>query len=500
MIQRLLKKAHIWGPLFSFKEQLALGVLLVGGMTIRGIALYNSQLWRDEVYNFFSSVNHSAIDLLFQNQWDTLHASFYFVFLHFWSKISINPDYLRIPSMAASLIILYLSPVLAKKLFPKLTFAPFIFLFLVSVSQTLISLNVVVRPYPFVIAMMFASFILFLDIINNSKTSLTKIILFIVINTGIGFTDYCGVWLILSYYIYAAIYLFFWKPEKKIITNTLISLFLTAMFAVTWVLLFVVNAQNSFRIAKNTYQEFYIDNPILGNLWQLSFFSSSLPTDIFVNNNINYELILAGVIVVLACIGIGLAYMHEKKHAMLLTIITFFPFISSFLFSIWFSPIFIGRNLNIVHIGILLGLTILISACMNFQKLLVVPFLLFFLYNYYAAPKIVHFTEPPYDWKAITREFSGKGDIVIMTDDPTYMYEPIRYYNLITNPGQRISIYGNNIRAPRDSTVYFIKLFPGLEDAKGYLVSYRLFATNNNCLQKVIPLKFIYFARCARND
>src|SRR3989344_3991389 len=135
-------KSFLWKRYFNTREQILLWLILIIGIIARLVIAFQSQLWRDEFYFFDISRTKSIFDLVFQNYWDTVHPSFYYIVIHFWQKISIDPLFLRFPGIIFSFFILYLIPILAIKIFPRNKPFAFILLILYGLSQTQISLNV----------------------------------------------------------------------------------------------------------------------------------------------------------------------------------------------------------------------------------------------------------------------------------------------------------------------------------------------------------------------
>ena len=371
-------KSFLWKRYFNTREQIVLWLILIIGIIARLVIAFQSQLWRDEVYFFDISRTKSIFDLVFQNYWDTVHPSFYYIVIHFWQKISIDPLFLRFPGIIFSFFILYLIPILAIKIFPRNKPFAFILLILYGLSQTQISLNVVVRPYPLVIFLTLISLILFIDILSNKNISKNKIIFFALINGLIGYTDYSGVWLIISYYCFAPLFLIIYKPNKRFRKNILLALGVTIFTAIPWLLLFFRHLPNTLEIPGRNLSPFFDKNIniLQANLWQLRFFSSTLYSDILIRLNLLSDIGQSILFIILSIIGIILSFRENKIQSLLIFVILFFPLIASFLFSLMISPIFLGRNLHVVSLMLLFGLAYLLSSVYRHRSLLTFVFLI----------------------------------------------------------------------------------------------------------------------------
>lgn len=207
----------LWNVYFSFKEQLILFGLVLLGLATRTINAIYTPLWRDEISIFFVARNNSFWKLLTQQHWDTAHPPLHSIFLHFWQAISIQPFWLRLPSLICSFFILYLLPILAVKITRKYKQFPFILLFLFSLSHTQISLTMVVRPYPFVILFMVISLILFLTLLEGNQKNNKVLFFFCAANLLAISTDYSTIWLFLTYFVFFCIYYVKYKNSPQVI-------------------------------------------------------------------------------------------------------------------------------------------------------------------------------------------------------------------------------------------------------------------------------------------
>lgn len=224
--------------------------LVILGMIVRVINALYTPLWRDEIYIFFISRNNSLWKLITQQHWDTAHPPLYSIFLHFWQMVSINPFWLRLPSLIASFFILYLIPIMAIKISKRYKSFPFIFLFLFSISHTQISLNMVVRPYPFISLCVIISLILFIKLVNEKQEDKKISAAFVLVNF-IGFLiDYSIAWLFGCYFVFYFVNLLINRNSKKKEDHVFNALFFSFLVSCLVVPLAIKNINKSLNLEK----------------------------------------------------------------------------------------------------------------------------------------------------------------------------------------------------------------------------------------------------------
>lgn len=234
-----------WNKYFSPKEQVILAIFLFVGLVIRIVNAIKIPLWRDEVYIFYVAHSNSVWKLITQDHWDTAHPPLYSLFLHFWQLISVQPFWLRLPSIITSFFILYLIPILAVKISTRLKTFPFILLFLFSFSHTQISLDMVVRPYPFATFFIIISLIQLLSMIENKQQNIRFVLLFCGTNLLALFTDYGSIWLFVTYLFFFPFYFFSQKKSKSQVYYVLKSLILLAILSLCILPYLLGNLQQS---------------------------------------------------------------------------------------------------------------------------------------------------------------------------------------------------------------------------------------------------------------
>ncbi|MFZ2026565.1 MAG: hypothetical protein WAV30_04740 [Microgenomates group bacterium] len=206
----------LWNAYFSIREQLFLFILVLVGMTLRIINAIYTPFWRDEIYIFYTAHTNTLWQLITQQHWDTAHPPLHSIFLHFWQLISIEPLWLRLPSLITSFFILYHLPILVISVSRKFKSLPFIFLFLFAISHTQISLNMVSRPYPFVSFLTILSLIFALRLHSQKNVQIKDTVPFICVNV-LGFCiDYSFIWLFMTYFFVFIVFLIKDKERKNI--------------------------------------------------------------------------------------------------------------------------------------------------------------------------------------------------------------------------------------------------------------------------------------------
>lgn len=477
-----------WTKHFNKKERLLLLPILVAGLLLRIVNASATQLWRDEVYIFFTSRENNFINLLLQNHWDTAHPPLYFLFLHFWQKISINPFFLRLPSLIISVLILYLIPVLAKKIAPKPNWFPHLALFFYSFSHTQISLNMVARPYPFVIAFMLISMIIFLDLFEDTSNydRPNQIVLFSVINFFVFFSDYSGVWLLLSYGIYWFVYFFLFKKSDKRHRNLIFKgLLLSLMLCMLWAPFLLIKLNQSLSLETHLitiYKNRGFFYPLISNQ---SFFTG-------VMGNQKANLFLSNLILFFSLFGLYKLIRNTYKKGAFLLIVCIVPIFLNYLFSYILGPIFVGRNLLIVNIGIIFSLAYFLSISKKII-LVTVIFIIFYLSFFFSHYPYLHFTDPSYNWKKIAEIiYQNRKDTLIYTRSENFMFPPLNYYLLLLKFDKKIQIT-NNIYISKN-TVYFIEFNYFDEPKTDYF--YQNLSQKLGCQVKKVKIPYVFFASC----
>lgn len=426
--------------------------LIFFGLIIRVINAIFTELWRDEVYVILTSKDNSLVDLLFQRHWDTAHPPLYFIFLHFWQKISIQPFFLRLPSLFLSFFILFLFYLIVKKIEKNNQIFHLVAIFLFSISHTQISLNMTVRSYPLVIFFSFLSLYLFFLLIEkklemNNWRSIFFILFYSLVNFFVFFSDYSGIWLLFSYGIFFIIS-FFLKSYFKFFSNRKIFFFIlifSASFCFFWLPFLLINLSNSFSleqaiteaIRKIGFLNYYLEGHNIGFFSGFDFYNN-----IFFNKKLIDFIHLT--ILFFAFIGLFMIFFKKKLIGMLFLIIFFIPQLFSALFSIFFTGIFLGRNLWIVNIVVFIGLSYFLSWLGNkkFFKFLLYFFLVVIFFVFMTNFPKISFVDPPYDFLKLHKKLVAynKQEKILFTFAPSFMFSHLEYYSLFY-PLKNLTIY-----------------------------------------------------------
>lgn len=481
----MFKRLNLWNRYFNRKEQSVLLLILVFGFFVRLINSTYAQFWRDEVYIFFTTKENNFINLLLQNHWDTAHPSLYFLFLHFWQKININPIFLRLPSLIVSLLILYLIPVLAKKINPNKALFPFLALFFYSFSLTQLSLNMVARPYPFVIIFMILSMILFFKFFEKQKGSgINYILHFVLINFLVLFSDYSGIWLLISYGVFWPAYFINKRALGK--KNLFVSLILTGIVCSILLLQLFMNLEKSLGLEVQLKPWFEAGNLFIPFLKNVNFF-----TGLSFFSKTAFLIGMAGAIRLL---------LNNKKSGIFLSAILICPIVFSYIFSLLVQPIFVGRNLLLVNIAVIFGWSYFFSFFENRLHRIILIFILFFyLLNFFKEFPGLYFTDPPYDWKGMTKIMRQENnDITIISNSPPHMFDPLRYYLLLDSFNNKFTVYDKKNLPNLDKKTrnfYIMEFDEFLKDKKeAYLQKMRNYYFG--CRVKIYNFEHVILAKC----
>jgi hypothetical protein len=475
-----------WKKYFNKKERIVLSILLVIGLLLRVVNAFATQLWRDEVYIFFTSQN-SVINLLLQRHWDTAHPSLYFIFLHFWQKINITPIFLRLPSLIISIFILYSIPVIAKKLNPKNAIFPYLALFFYSFSHAQISLNMVARPYPFVILFMLISIVVFLEFLKRKADKIGKkeIILFVLANFFIFFSDYSGIWLLFSYSIFFIFYFLMFHDESSRKKTIFKGLLLSLLFCSILLPILIINLSTSLGLETQLIAQFNTGSLLTPIFEHITFFSGATSVNLSI------------VIFLISLLGGAKLLIDNKKSGLFLLSILICPIILSYIFSLLVKPIFMGRNLLLVNIAVIFGLSYFLSLLSKSKYLIWILIFTLIIYsiNFFRHFPYLHFTDPPYDWDGIakTMTLDDPKKIYVVTESPKYMFSPLQYYLLLNSKSSEIILLGDKIYPKTIKNNLYVLNFEDFSEKGNFFKEWEL---RFKCKAKNYNFNYLYFAKC----
>ncbi len=515
MISKFIKKINIWNNFFNKKEQILLLIILLSGFFNRLITAVKTQLWRDEVYIFLTSQNNSFFNLLLQKHWDTAHPPLYFIFLHFWGRYFYKPFLLRLPSLIIAFFILYLTPILAKKIDQKNIYFPFLTLFFISFSHFQNSLSMVARPYPFEIFFTLVSLILFIKILNSNFKTNWQTSLFWGITTSLAFLfDYGVLWFIIGQFIFLLILSFIkrFKNIKKFFSSLLMGVNLIFLSLSLTLPLIMVNLQNSFHLERYLAASFF-ENPIFHINNQLSNLLGITYKDIFLNWGIKKDYLIVFFILI-NFLGFLFLYLRDKKVALMLLITQLSIFIFPLLVSFFIYPIFLDRHINIFNLFFIIFISYFFSFLLSLnKKLVLVVFLTIIIsvINFYIAFPQIHYVDPPYDFLSLHKKiffYSKKNKkIVVLTHAPLFMFKHFNYYNLfyrinnfivIQISDKNLNIIKKTFLDNKQNKVFYIDFLYEKNHGNQYLPSNFDFKINLSC-KKILRnyIDYIYFIECS---
>lgn len=455
----VLKKSNVWNKLFSKKEQILLFCLVLLGIIIRFVIVKETQLYRDEVYDFESARIYSFKDIFFYKYWDIFHPPLYFLFLKAWLFLGNDPFILRLPSLIVSSMVLFLIPILAKNILPRSNIFPFILLFFFSFSRTQSSIGIMVRQYSFEILFMILSLTVFFGILNAKHVGKRTFLLFTLANVFVFFGDYSGLWLIGSYFLYGIISLFQIKSDrKKHYVELLHSLINSTIVFLLWAIIFFIKElPGALKVVHGGYES------IDFSAWQVFLFN--LP--FFIGTPMGkLHIAYTTVMVLPAVLGIFSLLKKEKTTAIFILILFVVPIAASLFISSFFFKIFINRNLIVANIAFIIGLALCISHILE-NRIMVMQviggffIIIWGMYFFHDFPGLYYVEN--YDWIKISKtlhKISEGKPVYILSFSPSYMYHPVYYYSSILkfNTPYTVVEYGNYFAKPKkDDAIVFMK-------------------------------------------
>ena len=394
---------------------------------------------------FFTSWRRNIEQIIFSPSWDIpSHPPITHILLHFWQKVSINLYWLRLPSLVFSCLFLFLVPLVVRMVFPEEKTMPFLVLVSLVFSHPLVSLGFQLRPYALELFLMVLSLFLFFYMWNRKTESkkwpvFNGLLLFLMF-----LTDYSSVWLLLVYFVFCC-YLFF-KNEKRIFRNFLSrSLFLLGLLSLCWLPFF-------FRWLPLAFQgEEYLRDYDGGRVGLPIFFlegrrlvgigdkESPFVPAIFRSNA--YFLLLIS----LSLLGNWFFRRRYKLKADFFLILLILPIIISFLFSKYFTIIFLWRNLIVVHLAFVVNFCFLVylvsQRLLNLYAVLVFITISNFILSY---PSL--YIGSSLDWKNAAQlvDKNVNNQTFIVTTQK-WILTPLVYYGLLIDPYRWFDFWENRI-------------------------------------------------------
>lgn len=433
---------------YSKKYLIIIGILIVGATLLRVNLANTSQMSRDEVYTFFVARENNLENLVLQKHWDTAHPPAYYVFSHYWQKLGFSPLILRLPSLIISITTLALVPVMTYAFGFSSLFSCFFLMFL-TISPRFAVLMMLARPYFLELSMATLSLICFADILRGGRRLLNH---FVIFSTLTFMADYSGVWLLTSYGFYWLISNLLLKSEKNNDLNIILFKRLCYIFVliVPSIYLLSKHFSNSISLEMGLIPLFRGEgSAILKNLYQLPSFVSSLSSDFFVRTGLLSMDQWTFTLILISLVGLWKIFYANKKVGLYVVIFFLFPTIFSFVYSLYFTPIFLAINLNLVSFAAIFGFAAVTVWMYEINAKTILPVLIVFWisncvgygFNY------IPYSDMPYDWEGLTKKISTRlvalenNNLAIVSTQPDYYFENIRYYALLNKQDLKYSVY-----------------------------------------------------------
>lgn len=423
---------------------LCLGLTLISALIIRLNLILSLPLWLDEACIFFTS-QKKAIDLLLLRHYDASHPPLYFLLIHFWQKINTQPFFLRLPSLffsIASIILVYL---IGKKLKDK--HFGLISALIISFYNFHINFSWQIRPYALVVFLVFFSVYNLINLLTSNKAK--WLYLFVLSNVLAFYTDYSFIWYYFSLVISLGC-LFLWKEKfnnlqfKNLLKGLLISFF----FMAPWMFIFFKRLPEALELEeyiKITVEKINYDFlNILGLSFEkqflayffalLSFLGIFIKRDVF-KNKVNFF------------------------FDSILIIFAFFPPLGSLLFSLFYSPIFLAKNVWIVSLICIFGFAKLIDKLTYFSRFLSFILLIGWIFTSLSvSPQAATYSTAPSE-----RDFGKIRNIMLNHDEKhnlivffgeDYEEMTLEYY-LLGFDGTKLKDFRIMTFTPQENLVYY---------------------------------------------
>ena len=301
-------------------------------------------LWHDEAFSIWAS-QHS-INQIIKAATDSVHPPGYYLLLHLWGKISDHLYWLRSLSIIAFVFNAYLLKKIGERI--KILSLPLLLVFLYSFSGYFIIFDWQVRMYSIVVTFILLSLLILDTNINNRHgQKLIPWIFFTIINTVGLYIDYSYFWYFIPLVLFIFIFSIVKKSRKYFLAS--FSLFISG-------LLFLLIHPSLI----STYGQ-----GIAGIVWAKPYFSPTffIPYFLGTHKNTFFTVIL----LIFSSLGLN-TIIHRKPFSLIVAVLLFssgFSLCSTFVYSLFISPIFHVRSLQVVGIAIIVLLGFSID---NFRK------------------------------------------------------------------------------------------------------------------------------------
>lgn len=341
-------------------------VALIGFVVRLLLALYKP-LSLDEVLTFYIS-NYSFRDLFLQSglYWDFSHPPLFYLIIHTLKLFSANEFWMKIPSLLSYLI----SLIVLKKItdFFKSNISKLLVFLYFSSHYLLIDLQYELRMYSLVILLLLSTVYFIFKILlhdSNKDNSLDFIYLsfFAILSF---YVDYAGLWLIGSLF-FLTFYLWLLKDKKFI--NFFKASLVTFLGIIPQLLIIFLNFGNIKNLNAHL-KDYFIVKSIVRNISLLSGFTQ-----------LDYIGLLMFLLVLVFLV---ILFFKNKKTNVInlyLLISCYLPVITSLVFSFFFTPMFIARNLVFVATVLIVSIGFISDYYPRYRFIFVIFFILMLLNN-----------------------------------------------------------------------------------------------------------------------
>jgi len=344
-------------------KKLLLFTIVVLGLYLRVRAAWLQSFWGDESSIFTVSMRNSLKSLILVEHWDKCHPQLFYVFLHFWQKISTNILFLRIPTLVAFIPTIFFIYKIGKQtggwlmgILSSIFFAT---------NHFFVNLGFQQKMYAFEMVFMFGT-IYWMQMTLTAKSKKSQL-LFIVFAVLGFYTDYSFVWLWASVWLTAIILYITQSIQKTALRKFFKSLFIATLFMLPQVPIVLRSLTAALGL------EAYSGIPIYETVrYAIANYAGLI-------NLLPYDLIL---IIIISVSALFLTIKSQQKNAIILTLISLLCFYVTLTTSYFISqthPIFIPRNLLVSSFLFIFLVPYVISQSKN-QYLKIILIVIFFLH------------------------------------------------------------------------------------------------------------------------
>lgn len=324
------------------KSTRSLLIIIFIGFLLRLILALRQELWTDEVFYFTIARANSLLDLILQQHWLKDHPQFYLILIHFLSKISTSPLFLRLPTLLASffshiLVFLIVKEVLNLK-------AALIATFIYAFSHFYLALDWQATPYGL------ETTFIFLSIYSFVKMLFTKrwLIGFVIANVLGFYTDYAFIWYFGSLWMVFLLSLLLKTIKKQWVGKINLELFgigLISSFLLMAPQIHLIIANFKFFPILNL----HLEEPNLVTLqnWLKNIVGiapGSSPFDTTLGLFLTYIITFISILGLIYLLRPANKNPVQKLFATLLLILILFPPLASYAFSRLIFPIFVTKT------------------------------------------------------------------------------------------------------------------------------------------------------------